>query len=84
MPRRSIEVSKIVNQSGVSLLVSGLYMPPIPARLTADPYYSEESVPGYWIEYSIFIGAVEVTEFLEWISMSGCVDAILDKAVEVL
>lgn len=82
--RRSIQVSKIVNQSGVSLLVSGLYMPPIPARLTADPYDSEECIPGYWVEYAISIGGVEVTEFLEWISMSGGVDRILDKAVEVL
>lgn len=82
MTRRALPVSKTVKQSGVSLLVTGKYMPAIPARLTADPYNSEPSEPGYWIEYSIFIGRVEVTEFLEWISMSGCLDKILEKAAE--
>lgn len=57
-------------------------MPAIPPRLTADPYNSEEGIPGYWVEYSIYIGRVEVTEFLEWISMSGAVDRILEKAAE--
>lgn len=82
MTRRSLPVSTTIEQSGVSLLVEGTYMPALPPRLTADPYNSEEGETGYWIEYAIYIGGVDVTELLEWISMIGAVERILEKAAE--
>jgi hypothetical protein len=53
-----------VTYGGIEFEVEGEYLPYTPARITADPYYSEPPDGGYFEEFDVLIGGNSIFEML--------------------